>query len=176
MSRIVLCIVLCSFLLSPCLLAAKEVKSRYVTLRYSSQELLTDFNEEIELGRNLKANARKTDIVTVEDEVLAKIDAIIEKAETILEMFPDQLHMKIVLLEKSADVAKVFNEKYGKNADHIAFYSLSEDTIYISVNDARLAVLAHEIGHAIVDHYFKVRPPYNVHELMAQFVEKRISD
>ncbi len=36
--------------------------------------------------------------------------------------------------------------------------------------------MAHEIGHAIVDHYFKVRPPYNVHELMAQFVEKRISD
>ncbi len=155
---------------------ATEAKSRYATLRYSSQELLTGFNEEIELGRNLSAFAKKTDIVSVEDEVLAKIDTIIEKAETILEMFPDQLHMKIVLLEKSADVARVFKEKYGKNVDYVAFYSLSEDTIYISVDDAKLAVLAHEIGHAIIDHYFKVRPPYNVHELMAQFVEKRIND
>ena len=155
---------------------AKEAKSRYATLRYSSQELLTDFNEDIKLGRNLSAFVRKTNIVTVEDEVLAKIDTIIEKAETILEMFPDQLQMKIVLLEKSADVARVFKDKYGKNVDYVAFYSLSEDTIYISVNDAKLAVLAHEIGHAVIDHYFKVRPPYNVHELMAQFVEKRISD
>jgi hypothetical protein len=155
---------------------AKEVKSRYVTLCYSHQELLTDFNGEIELGRKLNAFVRKNSILTAEDEVLAKLDAIIEKAETILEMFPDQLHIKIVLLEKSADVARVFKEKYGKNVDHIAFYSLSEDTIYISVDDSRLEVLAHEIGHAIVDHYFKVRPPYNVHELMAQFVEKRIRD
>jgi hypothetical protein len=155
---------------------AKEAKSRYVTLRYTSQELLTDFNEEIELGRNLRSFVRKTNVVTVEDEVLAKIDTIVEKAETILEMFPEQLHIKIALLEKSADVARVFKEKYGKNANHIAFYSLSEDTIYISVDDAKLAVLAHEVGHAIIDHYFKVRPPYNVHELMAQFVEKRIDD
>ncbi len=155
---------------------AKEAKSRYASLQYSSQKLLTDFNAEIELGRNLKAFVRKTNIVTVEDEVLVKIDTIIEKAETILEMFPDQLHMRIVLLENSADVARVFKEKYGKNVNYLAFYSLSEDTIYISVDDVKLAILAHEIGHAIVDHYFKVRPPYNVHELMAQFVEKRISD
>lgn len=155
---------------------AKEAKSRYATLWYSSQELLTDFNEEIKLGRNLSAFVRKAKVVTVEDEVLAKIDTIIEKAETILEMFPDQLHMKIVLLKEASDVARVFKEKYGKNVNYVAFYSLSEDTIYISVDDAKLAVLAHEIGHAIIDHYFKVRPPYNVHELMAQFVEKRIDD
>ncbi len=155
---------------------AKEAKSRYATLRYTSQELLTDFNEAIKLGRNLGAFVKKTNIVTVEDEVLAKIDTIIEKAETILEMFPDQLHMKIVLLKEASDVARVFKEKYGKNVNYVAFYSLSEDTIYVSVDDVKLAVLAHEIGHAIIDHYFKVRPPYNVHELMAQFVEKRIDD
>lgn len=155
---------------------AKEAKSRYATLEYSNQKLLTNFNEEIKLGRNLNAFVRKTNIVTVEDEVLAKIDTIIEKAETILEMFPDQLFMKIVLLEKSADVARVFKEKYGKNVNYLAFYSLSEDTIYISVDDVTLEVLSHEIGHAIIDHYFKVRPPYNVHELMAQFVQKRIND
>ncbi|MBU1564277.1 MAG: hypothetical protein KJ630_01450 [Proteobacteria bacterium] len=155
---------------------AKEAKSRYATLRYNSQELLTDFNEEIQLGRNLSAFVRKANVVTVEDEVLAKIDTIIEKAETILEMFPDQLHMKIVLLKEASDVARVFKEKYGKNVNYVAFYSLSEATIYISVDDVNLAILAHEIGHAIVNHYFKVRPPYNVHELMAQFVEKRIDD
>jgi hypothetical protein len=176
MSRILLFIALCSFLLAPSCLLAREAKGRYATLRYSSQEVLKDFNEELELGRNLNAFMRKKNVVSVEDEVLAKIDAIIEKAETILEMFPDKLHMYIVLLENSGDVARVFKEKYGKNVNYVAFYSLSEDTIYISVDDTRLAVLAHEIGHAIVDHYFKVRPPYNVHELMAQFVEKRIED
>lgn len=176
MSKILLCIALCAFLFSPNSLMAKEAKSRYVSLRYSSQELLRDFNEEIELGRKLGSYVRKTQIVTIEDEVLAKLDAVVEKAETILEMFPDKLHIRVVLLATSSDVAAVFREKYGKNANHIAFYSLSEDTIYISVDDSKLEVVAHEIGHAIVDHYFDVRAPYNVHELMAQFVEKRIND
>ena len=146
MSRILLCIALCSFVFFPNLLIAQEAKSRYVNLQYSKQEMLTSFNEEIELGRNLKAFVNKSNIVSVEDEVLAKIGTIIEKAETILEMYPNQLNIRIVLVEKSADVNRIFKEKYGKNANNIAFYSLSENTIYISVDDARLAVLAHEIG------------------------------
>lgn len=176
MRSLLLATVLCGILLHPLPLHAKEAKGRYATLHYGSQELLGDFNDQIELGKKFNAFARKTPVVTVEDEVLAKVDMVVEKAETVLEMFPDQLHIHIVLLAGASDVAALFKEKYGKDVDHIAFYSLSEDAIYISVDDAELRVLAHEIGHAIVDHYFKVRPPYNVHELMAQFVEKRVTE
>jgi Zn-dependent peptidase ImmA (M78 family) len=119
---------------------------------------------------------RKKNIVTVEDEVLAKLDTLIEKAEVVLDMFPNNMHIHVVLLETSKEVSDIFRRKYRKKASHIAYYSLSEDTIYISVDDARLRVLAHEIGHAVVDHYFKIRPPYNIHELMAQFTEKHITD
>ncbi len=135
-----------------------------------------DFNDQIRLGRKLSHIAKRRNIITVEDEVLAKIDTIIEKAEVILDMFPNNMKITVVLLPGSRDVSRVFKQKYGKNVDHIAYYSLSEDTIYISVNDAKLRVLAHEVGHAVVDHYFKVRPPYNIHELMAQFTEKHITD
>lgn len=143
---------------------------------YSSQQQLDDFNDQVELGRKLDQFVRKKNILTIEDEVLAKIDTILEKAETVLDMFPNNLHIRVVLLDSADDVARVYTEKYGKNANHIAYYSLSEDTIYISVDNARLEVLAHEMGHAIVDHYFDVRPPYNIHELMAQFTEKHITD
>jgi len=153
-----------------------EVKSRYATLHYNTKQFLHDFNSQIRLGRKLNFIVRKKNIVTIEDEVLAKIDTIIEKAEVVLDMFPDNMHIHIVLLETSDDVNRIYKQKYGKKANHIAYYSLAEDTIYISVDDARLRVLAHEIGHAVVDHYFKVRPPYNIHELMAQFTEKHIND
>ena len=154
----------------------REVKSRYATLHYRTKHLLNDFNDQLRLGRKLNFIARKRNIVTIEDEVLAKIDTIIEKVEVVLDMFPDNMHIHIVLLETSDDVNRIYKQKYGKKARNIAYYSLAEDTIYISVDDARLRVLAHEIGHAVVDHYFKVRPPYNIHELMAQFAEKHVSD
>lgn len=165
---------LTAFALAPDLRA--EGTSRYVTLRCNNRQLLRDFNEELDIGSKLSYMIKKENIVTTEDEVLAKLDVIMEKAEVVLDMFPSNLHINVVLLETADDVSRVFTQKYGKQADHIAYYSLSEDTIYISVEDTRLEVIAHEMGHAIVDHYFSERPPYNIHELMAQFVEKHITD
>ena len=176
MSKPVVVFLLLFILTLPSPARSREVKSRYATLHYSTKRLLHEFNDQIRLGRKLRFLVRKKNIVTVEDEVIAKIDTIIEKAEVVLDMFPDNMHINVVLLETSNDVNRIYKQKYGKNADHIAYYSLAEDTIYISVDDARLSVIAHEIGHAIVDHYFKVRPPYNIHELMAQFTEKHIND
>jgi len=153
-----------------------QLKSRYATVHYSSKKLLRDFNDELYMPRSLSRSVRRRSVVLLEDEVLAKVDVIIEKAESVLDMFPNKFHVNIVLLPTRRDVAKVFKEKYGKKVKHIAYYSLSEKTIYISVNNTSIRVLAHEIGHAIVDHYFKVRPPYNIHELLAQFTEKHITD
>ncbi len=153
-----------------------ERKSRYATLRYSTKEILRDFNDELYLGRSLSRMLRKKEIITTEDEVIAKIDLIIEKAQVVLDMFPNGMHITVVLLPKRRDVARMYKKKYGRNANHIAYYSLSEKTIYLSVNDVNLEVFSHEVGHAVVDHFFKVRPPYNIHELMAQFTSKHIKD
>lgn len=153
-----------------------EIKGRYVTLHYTNRELIREFNENIDLGSRLGYLTKNKDIVTVEDEVMAKLDAIMEKAEVVLDMFPKNLHINVVIVPTSSDCSAIFARKYGKRENHIAYYSLSEDTIYISVEDTSLRVLAHEIGHAIVDHYFSDRPPYTIHELMAQFVEKHITD
>jgi len=33
------------------------------------------------------------------------------------------------------------------------------------------------VGHAVADQYFNVkRPPYKIHELMAQFAERHVTD
>lgn len=156
--------------------AMAELQSRYVTVRYSNKQLLHDFNDKLILNRKLRYYLRKKNIVTVQDEVVAKLDVLIEKAEVVLDMFPSNLHITVVLLGTRKDVARMYKSKYGKKANHIAYYSLKEKTIYISVKNTKLRVIAHELGHAIVDHYFKVRPPYNIHELMAQFTEKHIGD
>jgi hypothetical protein len=154
---------------------SEQRQSRYVTLQYSDKEIIRTFNEQLILNGSLSRMMRKN-TVTIEDEVLAKTDIIMEKAETVLDMFPDNLHITLILLPTSADVSKVFYQKYQKHVSYVSFYSLSEKTIFISVDDTNLHVLAHEMGHAIIDRFFNVRPPYNIHELMAQFTEKHITD
>ena len=167
---------LCLFLLSLAL-PALAGSSRYVTLKHSGDaNLVRKFNSEVILNRKLRYYLDRKKAVTVEDEVLAKLDIIIERVQTVLDMFPSSLHITVVLLPTARDVAAVYRQKYGKNANHIAYYSLKENTIYVSVANASLRVISHEIAHAVVDHYFDVRPPYNMHELMAQFAEKHVDD
>jgi len=154
---------------------AQAANSRYFTVLWNKPELLREFNDNLAIGR-LNRFIQKGNIVTVEDEVYAKLDVILEKAQIVLDMFPKGIKVTLVLLPDRRAVTAMYQQKYGKAADNIAYYSLSENTIYVSVNDANLRVVTHELGHAIVNHYFTERPPYNIHELMAQFVEKHISD
>ena len=153
-----------------------NAESRYVTLSCRDPLLLREFNKNLYLGRNLSSMIKKKNLITIEDEVYAKINIIVEKVEVALDMFPDSLHFKLVVLPSASEVSGIYKKKYGKSVNHIAYYSMNEKTIYISADDTRLRVLAHEIGHMVVDHFFKVRPPYNIHELLAQFAEKHVTD
>ena len=153
-----------------------ELKTRYATVRYNDIEILREFNDELYLGRHLAYQLRKLPAITVADEVRNKLNVVVEKVETILDMFPPILYFTLVLLPTDDDVQAVCFKKYGKRVDRIAYYSLSEKTIYISVRDVNLRILAHELGHMVVNHYFKVRPPYKIHEVLAQYAEVHITD
>ena len=163
---LVVCQVVCA--------VAFEQKSRHATLRYSDPQLVRQFNDNVHLGRSLQRILRQKNSVTVEEEAMAKVDIIIEKAMVVLDMYPDNMHIIVVLLPRAADVARVYMENYGRKAEYIAYYSLSQKTIYLSVRNVNLEVIAHEVGHAVVDHFFTVRPPYNIHELLAQYTAKNI--
>ena len=169
-------ILLASLLLTAQYADAFERKSRNATMRYEDEKTLKRFNDELYFGRSLRRTLLKKNIVTTEDEAMAKIDIVIEKAQIVLDMFPNNMHITVEILPDAGAVAAVYKQKYGRKANHIAYYSLSEDTIYISAKDASLEVFSHEVGHAVVDHFFEVRPPYNIHELMAQFTAKHIQD
>lgn len=104
------------------------------------------------------------------------IDELVERAEIALDMFPDKLHINIVITGSAKEVQEFYKQKYSKDCDYIAFISLGSMTIYLSIKDVTLDVLSHELGHAIAELYFTERPPYKIHELLAQYCAKHILD
>ncbi|MBA3014587.1 MAG: hypothetical protein FP815_06485 [Desulfobulbaceae bacterium] len=153
----------------------KELQTNYATITYSDDELLNKFNKNITLTRQLRLMMRNKKIFTIQDEVKGKVDIIVEKVETVLEMFPNILQFNLNVLATAGDVQQVYQARYGKRADHIAYYSLKDKTITISTQDASLRVLSHEIGHVVVDHYYKIRTPSKIQEVLAQYAEKYTS-
>ena len=155
---------------------AFEIKSRYATITYDSQKTLRKFNDELYVGGSLRAKVKRQGGDTIEDDVRAKINVIVEKAMVVLDMYPSNLKFSIVIHPDKKGVAADFMRIYNKRVNYIAFYSPSKDTIFFSANNGRLRVVAHEIGHVVAEHYFAISPPPRIHEVLAQYAEKHITD
>jgi hypothetical protein len=99
---------------------------------------------------------------------------IVDRIEAALDMFPRSLNFRTILLPTSRDVQEIYMRKYGKSPDYIAFYSPRDNTEYISANEVRLGVLAHELTHVILNKFFSQALPAVVQEVAAQYVNSHI--
>ncbi|MDY6903629.1 MAG: hypothetical protein SWH61_02990 [Thermodesulfobacteriota bacterium] len=151
---------------------ALEIQTRYATIIYPSQKLLEKMNYKIYLGK-LRYYMPKN-LTTIEAEFGAKIDVIIEQVQSVLDMTPENLRFRVTILPDVAAVRDSYVAIYGQSVSYVAFYSPSQNTVYMSPDKANLKVIAHELGHVVVENYFQIPPPVKVHEILAQFAERHL--
>mgnify|MGYP002631581731 CR=1 FL=1 len=154
---------------------AFEIESRYTTITYFDNRDLRKFNKKLYLGR-LQSRIKGGYSDTIENEVIAKIDFIVEKVRAVLDMFPPNLKFSIVIHSNEREVQQDFRKLYKIDVGYIAFYSPSANKVFYSANNAVLGVVAHEIGHVVAENYFTVSPPQRIHEVLAQFAEAHVTD
>jgi hypothetical protein len=159
----------------PSLVYTAELKTRYATVVYKDEKQIIALNDNIILGE-LSYLSEGPSYLSYKEALKNKIDLIVERVESILEMYPSMMHFKIVILNDKDEVKTVFRRLYKRDANFIAFYSPDKKTVYLSLDDIELIVLAHEITHVVIDHYFTIAPPVKIHEILAQFVEKYLED
>ncbi len=152
------------------------IVSRYARISYPSRSVLKRFNKELYVGGRLLSMVKRKPVKNIEEEVAAKIDAIVERAMAALDMYPPDLQFSITILPEVSHVKAVFRKIYNVDVDYIAFYSPHLNHAFYSAKNGRLRVVCHEIGHVVVENYFQVSPPQKIHEVMAQYVEKHIND
>ena len=150
-----------------------EIKTRFGTITYDSPDALREFNHELYMGR-LKSRINESD--TLEGEIKHKLEYIVRKVMLVLDMQIPKLDFQIVIHPSEDGVQADFNRLYGVEVNYIAFYSPSRNIVFYSAEDASIRVVAHEIGHVIAEHYFQVSPPSKIHEVMAQYAEKHVTD
>lgn len=155
--------------------AGFEIQTRYATIEYENAKDLQRFNRKLRMGSlGFRLSGKKNE--TVEDEVRNKIDVIVEKVEVVLEMFPDDMKFKIVICDSMKGVREEYKRIYGVERDYIAFYSPGRDTVFYSAKNINLRIASHEIGHVVAEKYFDVSPPVKIHEVLAQYAERHITD
>lgn len=112
-----------------------------------------------------------------DDERLAnKIDIITRKARKILDMHPQNFRVNIRVYENNQDLWNTYQEIFKERKEYKAFYIHKFQTVYISLDNVSESILAHEIGHSIIDTYFAIIPPEKIRELLACYVDVHLKD
>ena len=129
-----------------------EFSTKYATIHYSEYNDMDDF-----LWR---LGGERIDFLNNINLASSRIDRIVDRVQSILGIIPRDLRFNIYLRRGRLE------------EEREAFYDYKAKSIYVSVNYASQGVLAHEIGHAIIDRYFPSPLPGKIQEILMQYVDK----
>jgi len=115
---------------------------------------------------------------TVEEQLADKFDRIFRKVQRVLDMYPRKIHPKAKFFKNQAQLDKEYVRILGSSdgVKRISYYVHKHTTIYTTEQAIRAGILAHEMGHAVADHYFLIRPPEKIREMLSQYVELHLED
>ena len=155
----------------------ERLASGYAKIFCESEETLRLFNKRLKLGSlSSLLRGRGPRELSLEGQVSEKVDTIVERVKTILEMHPKNFRVSINVLPDADSVRAVYRRKYYRDVDFVAFYAPSEKAVYVAADEVKSLVLAHELAHAVIDQFFGVAAPVKIHELLAQYVEENFEE
>lgn len=110
------------------------------------------------------------------DRLAEKIEIIALKVKQVLNMYPIGYEVQIKVFKDRHALRECYKNIFGQKKNRISFYVYKHNTIYISQQGISEHILAHELAHAIIDHYFVILPPENVAEMLAMYVDTHLKD
>lgn len=109
-----------------------------------------------------------------EKKLAAKCDTVFGRAQEILTMHPPGIHTSIRVVKDKSEIEAIHVSRYGFNTEAVAFYDFEANTIFVAAKHLSESVIAHEMAHCIIDHYFRIRPPRKIEEMLAMHVDEHL--
>lgn len=103
------------------------------------------------------------------------IDTLFSQVCDILDMQLYSFHGNIKICRDLKQVNAIYGNIFNKELTRShSFYDYGLNTIYVSAEHFKREILGHEIGHAVISHYFVVLPSVKIQEVLATFVEYQL--
>jgi hypothetical protein len=100
-----------------------------------------------------------------------RLDELYDRVRELLGMHPAIPKINIKIFRDRKELSGEYFKIFGKDADYRAFYVLKYNTIYTCEDGISDSVMAHEMAHAVIDHYFTIIPPSKISEILASYVD-----
>ncbi|MFH0771475.1 MAG: HAMP domain-containing protein [Candidatus Omnitrophota bacterium] len=108
------------------------------------------------------------------EQLAYKFDLIFLKVQEILDMRPKGLSLNVNIYHSRQDLDKVYMAIFNEKNEFITYYIFKLNTLYSEENAVSANIIAHEIAHCVVDHYFSVTPPTKIAEMIAQYADAHL--
>jgi len=114
--------------------------------------------------------------LSMEDILSEKFDAIFGRVEDILDMYPSRVHVTINIYKGRDGLDAAYEEIFNEPNRATSFYIYKTNTIYTTERAISEKILAHEMAHCIIDHYFVILPPRKIQEMLAVYADVHLKD
>lgn len=158
--------------------AKYTVETQHTTLMFNSREDMTKFKRAIRFGsaNSLSSLWGANTSQNAEAELARKVDLLFEKVQRILDMRKKMRKVRVRVYSNANELREAFEKIYKKKCTVRGWYIYEFNTVFLNVKDVHEGMLAHELGHAIIDHYLEVRPPRATAEILAKYVDMHLHD
>lgn len=158
----------------------QRVETKHTIIQYQSVEDLIDFDDNISyspggfsFGDLFSSNS---DSNNPAGSLAKKLDSLYEKVQRILDMRGNLKKVRINVYPNTTKLHEAYRTITGRECHIRAWYIFEVNTIYVNNDDIDTGMLAHEMAHSIVDHFFAVRPPEATAEILAVYVDQHLED
>ena len=160
----------------------QHIESRHTIIKCETLKDFERFGDNIDYSpgvwglKNLFSfSGPKDPIVSLKE----KVDAVFERVQEILDMHRNMEKVVIIIYTNNkrfyeARTQIIRENLIGKNRRIRSWYIFKQNAIYINADDVHEGILAHEMAHAIIDHYLTIRPPRATAEILARYVDKHL--
>ncbi|MBU1996447.1 MAG: hypothetical protein KKD07_06940 [Candidatus Omnitrophica bacterium] len=132
----------------------KLFKTKYADIYYSSDKDIDTFI--------WRLGGQRMEFLNNLDLASNRVDRIVNRVQTILDMWPEDFKIIIYL----------HPETLGPNK--VAYYEYQTASLHFSIDYASDGVVAHEMAHAIINQYFPSRSPSKMQEILSQYVDEHL--
>lgn len=152
------------------------VQTRYTTLTFNSVNDMESFSDSIKFANDSSLSSLFSSPSTQDKkrDLIRKIDLLFQKVQAILDMRKQMQPVNVRVYSNEEQMGKTFYSLYGQKCTVRGWYFYELNTVFLNVADVHEGMLAHELGHAIIDHFLSVRPPRATAEILARYVDENL--
>lgn len=149
----------------------QSLETLHTVILYGSDDELAAFAGNIDFGPDLRrgffSRPRARDL---HETARNKVDALFRRVQEILDMSGKMKKITIHCFADRQALDAAFTAIYGRENQVRAWYRYKNNAIYLNVKDLHEGMLAHEMAHAIINHYLVIKPPSATAEILARYV------